>query len=154
MPKSLEHYTAMARERDPEVRFAVPARNPEISSARTSWLMMLSTTLGPLSVLGGAFGARVVTRRDPAHRQALVRTILLSVGADRVTAHHVRRFGRRLGPAIESFPVDGLTYRSTDVMLETKLRIEGVDWLVHGWYERELRQALRSFGHADALEDV
>lgn len=155
MPKLLSHYTEMAR-RDvaDDVVAAVPARHPAVASGRTVAVGLAALIAGPLAVLAGLGAARQTTRTSHAHHQARYRTIVLALGPAEVTAHRLTRFGRRLGPALERYPSSEVSYRSTDIAVETILTVDGIEWLVHGWYERDLRAALHSIDEPDDAREA
>ena len=97
---------------------------------------------------------RPIIARRAASRQAQLFTIVIAFHRDHVTFHRQRWLGRRLGPAIESCGYEGLRYERRGIAVETFLTLGGDEWLIAGWFERDLRQALRTLGHADALEIV
>lgn len=157
MPKMMSAYTDKAkRDVDAGVVAAVPARNPATRTAVAAGVF--AGILSPLVIAGSALflttaGRAVLARRSPIE-QGRMFTIVIAFHPEHATFHRQRWFGRRLGPAIGSSDYSGLRYARRGMAVETFLTVAGDEWLIAGWYERDLRQAPRSLGHADALEDV
>jgi hypothetical protein len=157
MPKMMSRYTELAR-RDvgPEVQAAVPARQPV--KGRDVAAGALAGGFGPIAITASAVllstVGRLTLKRKSAYEQARLFTIVIAFHPGRATFHRQQWFGRRLGPTIEHATLDGLRYGRRGMAVETVLTLAGDEWHVGGWYERDLRAALRTLGHADALEEV
>lgn len=157
MPKMLSHDTDLAR-RDvgPEVQAAVPARQPVKGRDVVAGAFALgfgSIAIAVSAVFLSTIG-RLTLKRKSAYEQARLFTIVIAFHSGRATFHRQRWFGRQLGPTIEHASLDGLRYGRREMAVETVLTLAGDEWHVGGWYERDLRAALRTLGHADALEEV
>lgn len=157
MPKMLSHDTDLAR-RDvgPEVQAAVPARQPV--KGRDVVALAFAGSFGSIAIAVSAVFlstiGRLTLKRKSAYEQARLFTIVIAFHSGRATFHRQRWFGRQLGPTIEHASLDGLRYGRRGMAVKTVLTLAGDEWHVGGWYERDLRAALRTLGHADALEDL
>ena len=153
MPKPLAHYTEIARrDASTSVVAAIPVRSPE--SVHRSWTV--AHVVAPVAVLAQVIAAMTIRRatfaKRPAIEQAMLFTLMMALHADSVTLHRRQRFGRQIGPAIERHPLVGVAYRRDGMAIETILTVDGTDWLVHGWFERDLRPILVQLGHTNAPE--
>ena len=150
MPKPLDHYTSLARD----------ARRRRSGSTVQQWRELQRAhvhTDAPLLAMArwpSSDRAAPVpswrTRKPssspdgtrPTARPSIDRTILLAVRPHDVSAHPRPHPHSAVGLVtrhrVASRPPESAT-GTTDVMLETILTVDGIDWLVHGWYERELR---------------
>ena len=133
MPRAMEKYTAMARRAiGDEVLAAVPASRNSANTWGNAARAVLPYT-APRTVVGPE---------------------VLALHSDRIDEHRLRLFRRRIGPVVRSLPLDQLRYERTGLAMETRLQAGAATWYIHGWYERELRDLLRSLGQADALGDL
>ena len=133
MPKDMSHYTALARRAvGDHVRAAVPASRRSTNTwdnavlAAVPWVPP-RTTIGP----------QVLVFDDAA-----------------VDEHRFRFLHLGIGPRIERHPLEDVSYERNGMAIETRLRIGSHAWYIHGWYERELRDLLRTLGHANGLGDL
>lgn len=92
--------------------------------------------------------------RDNPHPEVMEGRLL--VFTDGTVSEHVLRwfFRYRIADATAVHPLEDVSYGRTGRLLETRLRVGDHHWMIHGWYERDLRSALRSLGLAHALEDL
>jgi len=158
MPKMLADHTGLARRSLGDNRgivAAAPAR-------RGAWPSGVSTIAGSavLSSIEPVLGAlapglllvrqgieRVRNRNAPAAERAQSQTMMLVFDTGGIHIHSLAGFGRRLGPCLESHPIDGTSYgRASSRATETHLVIAGIAWSIHGWLERDLRAAIGPLG--------
>ena len=116
------------------------------AGAAATVLGLLATPLAALPVLRVMVG-RYRTRHAGADEQSLYHSLLLVFRRSRLDVHHHR--GARPIELVESYTYDRVhSYgRSAEGMaIETWLRADEFEFMVHGWYERDLRQALGTVG--------
>lgn len=170
MPPMLSDQTEVARKSlGDEVVVAVPVSNPDINklAAATAGLTIFGSLLPNLLAGVAVFVAAPLglfavgkwrSRKSPARAQARWGPLMAVFHATEVTLHPIisdRKWGvfgitkpKRLGGALESHPIGAVSFRRTNVAVDTRLTIDGVDYNVHGWYERDLRVALSQLGVA------
>ena len=121
-------------------------RTDTASGAVAPFLGLLGLPLALLTLLRAA--ARKYRSRDSStDEKSLQHSLLLIFRQSRLDVHDQRR--GRAGEFVESYTYDRVhSYgRSTDGMaVETWLRVDDFEFLVPGWYERDLRKVLDTVG--------
>ncbi|MEM9464459.1 MAG: hypothetical protein AAGA90_03755 [Actinomycetota bacterium] len=87
---------------------------------------------------------------------------VLVIHSDSIDVHRYRwpegRKGRHLGRRVDRLAIHDVTYIRSGRTLAgprgTVLTVAGTAWFIHGSYERDLHSALRSLGHAGAVEEL
>jgi len=160
MPKMLSHYTELARRRPSdahhyatppgEITAAVPARTPDpVEHSFAASAGAAGGLAGLLGLLIAGSGILLMTfRRLANNRNEEVPTsnafvIFRETG---VELARVKRFGRPVGPTLAAYPLDQVSYHRTDFAVDTRMMIAGREWMIHGWFERDLRAALGPLG--------
>ena len=118
-----------------------------VVSGASSLIEPLLGFFAPLVIIVREYVGRFRTRHAEAAVQGQYRPMLLVFRDDRVDIHATSRAGRRIGPALESHPLQSIEYRRANGVLDTRVEIsDGASWAVHGWFERDLRALIGPLG--------
>lgn len=128
---------------------AVPAQSATFADTMTvgalAGLLGIFHAITGLAVLLAAQARTLIgrTRTDmPVGRRGGFENVIAVFYEDRVDLHNSGEFRRRVGELLESHPLSAVSYRRTDVAVDTRLTIAEVEWSVNGWFERDLRSAM------------
>jgi len=151
----LMSHTARARRYlDGEIVAAAPARiltwpslpSMAAGSVAVSALEPALAQLSPVLLLARQAIGRVRHRHASAVERGRYQTMMVVFRPSQIDIHP-NEIGRGLGPRLQSYGLDGVRYeRVSDLATETRLRVAGADWSIHGWLERDLRDAIGPLG--------
>ena len=159
MPKVMSHYTELARRHDraqgfarpDEIVAAVPATRPpdpvDVAWGVAGGAGAVFFSLFAVLAAGIATAGQYWRRKHKANNsEAPSVNVMIIVRRSSVDVAEVKRFGRRIGKTLGTYDFSQVRYWRTDFAVDTRMQTGGVEWTVHGWFERDLRAALRPLG--------
>ncbi len=138
---------------DEEIVAVVPSQPTSLvkpvdvaAGAAVTLIGLVATPLSALPILRLQSG-KFRTRHAGADEKSLYHSLLLIFRRSRLDVHHQRR--GHPTEFVESYSYDRVhSYgRQTQGMaIETWLRVDDFEFMIHGWYERDLRPVLSTVG--------